>query len=300
MLLLIAMPGNERLAAAIAQSGHWEIGALEARHFPDGESYLRLESVVSGRSVALICTLAHPDPQILALLFAARLLKENGARSVHLVAPYLAYMRQDRRFHDGEALTSRHFAEMLSNVFDGLVTVDPHLHRYHSLSEIYSIPSVALTASPFLADWARRNVEQPLIIGPDGESEQWASAIANAAEAPYTVFTKTRMGDRDVRVAATELQAWSGRLPVLVDDVISSGETLADAARQIVAQGFPPPVCLAVHGLFSPGADALLAGLGCKVVTTDAVPHRTNAIPLAPLLCEALRAQLGPAAERTT
>lgn len=294
MPVLIAMPGNERLAASMAESGNWEIGALEARHFPDGESYLRLASDVRDRSVALICTLAHPDPQILALLFAARLLKENGARSVHLVAPYLAYMRQDRRFHDGEALTSRHFAEMLSDVFDGLVTVDPHLHRYHSLSEIYSISSVALTASPLLADWVRRTVEKPLIIGPDSESELWASAIANAAEAPYTVFTKARMGDRDVRVAATDLQAWSGRLPVLVDDVISSGETLADAARQIVAQGFPPPVCLAVHGLFAPGAEALLSGLGCHVVTTDAVPHWSNAIPLASLLCDALRTQLDP------
>src|SRR3546814_2878173 len=94
---------------------------------------MRLHSAVAGCDAAVVCTLARPDDQFLQLLFAARLLRESGARSVQLVAPYLAYMRQDRRFHDGEALTSRQFAQLLSAEFDGLVTVDPHLHRYGNL-----------------------------------------------------------------------------------------------------------------------------------------------------------------------
>lgn len=290
--LLFSMPGNERLTRSVADHAGWAIGELDVRRFPDEESYVRLRTAVKDRAVGLVCTLARPDAQIMPLFFAARLLRESGARSVQLVVPYLAYMRQDCRFHDGEALTSRQFARFLSAEFDGLVTVDPHLHRYKDLAEIYSIETVSLAASPLLAEWVSGNVQNPLIIGPDSESEQWAGAIAGHIGAPHVVFTKTRRGDRDVLVAASDLAAWHGRTPVLVDDVISSGHTLANAARAIVEQGFPVPICLAVHGLFAAGAERLLADIGCRLVTTDSIPHASNVIALGPLLAGALADQL--------
>lgn len=290
-MMLFPMLGNERMTNAIAERIGSAVGKLELRRFPDGESYIRLHSTVAGRAVAVVCTLAHPDDRFLQLLFTARLLRENGARSVHLVAPYLAYLRQDRRFNDGEALTSRQFAQLLSAEFDGLVTVDPHLHRYGNLQEVYSIETEALAASPLLAEWIRDHVEAPLIIGPDSESEQWAGAIAGHIGAPHVVFTKTRRGDRDVLIAASNLSAWKGRTPILVDDVISSGHTLANAAREIHEQGFPAPICLAVHGLFASDAEAMLRGLGCRLVTTDSIPHSSNAIALAAILGNALAGQ---------
>lgn len=290
-LMLFAMLGNERMTNAIAERIGSPVGKLELRRFPDGESYIRLHSTVAGRDVAVVCTLARPDDQFLQLLFTARLLRERGARSVQLVAPYLAYMRQDRRFHDGEALTSCQFAQLLSAEFDGLVTVDPHLHRYGDLQEIYSIETKALAASSLLAEWIRDHVEAPLIIGPDSESEQWAGAIATHIGAPHAVFTKTRRGDRDVLIAAANLSAWKERTPVLVDDVISSGHTLANAAREIREQGFPAPICLAVHGLFASGAEAMLRDLGCRLVTTDSIPHSSNTITLDTMLGDALAGQ---------
>lgn len=290
--LLFSMPGNELLARSIADHAGWEFGELDVRRFPDEESYVRLRSAVTDSATAIVCTLARPDPQIMPLLFAARLLRESGARSVQLIAPYLAYMRQDRRFHDGEALTSRQFAQLISSEFDGMVTVDPHLHRYRNLQEIYPIETAALAASPLLAEWVRGNVDKPLIIGPDSESEQWAGAIAERIGAPHVVFSKLRRGDRDVLIAAADLTEWRDRVPILVDDVISSGQTLANAAREITAQGFSAPVCLAVHGLFARGAEALLTDIGCRLVTTDSIPHVSNAIALAIPLAGALTAQL--------
>ena len=81
-------------------------------------------------------------------------LKQLGARSVGLIAPYLAYMRQDKQFHDGECITSRHFSRWISERFDWLVTIDPHLHRYHSLDEIYSIPSCVIHATGVIAEYS--------------------------------------------------------------------------------------------------------------------------------------------------
>src|SRR5690606_27816096 len=118
-----------------------EAGVLHCRRFPDGESYLRIDSPVTGRDCVVLASLANPDARYLPLVFLAATLKELGAHTVGLVAPYLCYMRQDTRFREGEAVTSRLFARRLSEEVDWLVTVDPHLHRYRRLDEIYSIPA---------------------------------------------------------------------------------------------------------------------------------------------------------------
>lgn len=142
-LLLLAMPGNEAMAASLAAQLNVDVGVLDCHTFPDGETLPRFTVGLADRHVALVCTLARPNDKILPLLFAAAAARDLGAAHVGLVAPYLSYMRQDRRFHAGEAITSRHFAALLSRTFDWLVTVDPHLHRYKSLSDIYDIPAIA-------------------------------------------------------------------------------------------------------------------------------------------------------------
>jgi ribose-phosphate pyrophosphokinase len=200
-----------------------------------------------------------------------------------LVAPYLAYMRQDRRFKPGEAVTSRQVAGLLSNAFDWMVTVDPHLHRYGSLDELYTIPARVLHTAPLISSWIRTNMSNPLIIGPDGESEQWVAAVAKDAGAPYSVLEKVRRGDRDVEIKLRDLSLWQGRTPVLIDDIISTGRTMVEAVR-LLTHGWPSPICIAVHGLFADNSDLLLERAGARVVTTNSVPHRTNAIELRALL----------------
>jgi ribose-phosphate pyrophosphokinase len=282
--LVFALPGNERLAQQLVASGGWESGELETRSFPDGESYVRLCSDVRDRFVAFVCTLAHPDGGFLRLLIAADAARSLGARDVWLIAPYLAYMRQDNRFQSGEAVSSQTFARLISASFDRLVTVDPHLHRYPSLSSLYTIPTDTLHAAPLLADWISAQVSTPLIIGPDEESEQWVSAIAARVRAPYAVLRKIRHGDRRVDITLPDLSQWRTRQAVLVDDIASSGRTLIEAAKQLGQQGFRPPICAVVHGIFSEDSFARLRAVTQNIVSTDSVPHASNGIPLAPLL----------------
>ena len=286
--LLIAMPGNERLAADLATTLGYEIGRIEIRQFPDGETYLRFITNPAERSIGIVCTLDHPDDKFLPLIFGAATARELGASKVGLISPYLAYMRQDRRFNPGEAVTSRQVAKLLSNAFDWLVTVDPHLHRYGSLAEIYSIPTRIVHAAPLISNWIKSRVNNPLIIGPDSESEQWVSEVAKDAGAPYTVLEKTRRGDRDVEIAVKNLDLLIGRTPILVDDIISSGRTMLEAVRLIGVRGKEKPVCVAVHGLFADKSDELLEKAAARVVTSNTVPHRTNEIDLTPILAGAV------------
>ena len=265
-----------------------ELGAIETRDFPDGETYLRFRSDVAGRSIVLVCTLARPNEKILPLIFAAETARELGARKVGLVAPYLCYMRQDRRFQTGEAVTSRPFATLISRACDWLVTIDPHLHRYKALSEIYAIPARALHAGAAIADWIKNNIENPFLIGPDEESEQWVSEVARDCGANYAVLHKQRLGDRDVRIAPDHLDRLGSAKPVLIDDIISSGETMLEAVRVVKPYTRRAPITIGVHGLFADGSDKAIEKEGATLVTSDTVPHASNRIDVAGLLAPAI------------
>jgi len=290
--IVLSLPDDAAFGQALAGALDAEHAEVSWRHFPDGESHVTLPDSLAGRSVVINCTLAHPDPKIAPLLFVADAARDLGATQVGLVAPYLAYMRQDRRFHAGEAISSRTFARVLSSAFDWLATVDPHLHRFASLAEIYAIPAQVVHTAPLLGRWISENVGNPLILGPDAESEQWVSEVAAGINAPYAVFTKTRLSDREVRIDPPDLRRYAGRQPVLVDDIVSSGRTLIEAARHLEFAGFPKPVCAVTHALFGQDVHADLARSVVLIVSSDTVAHPTNAITVSHELGAAVAALL--------
>jgi ribose-phosphate pyrophosphokinase len=245
---------------------------------------------VAGASLALVCTLDRADEKFLPLAFAAATARELGAVRVGLVAPYLGYMRQDARFAPGEAVTSRLFAAELSRAVDWLVTVDPHLHRHRALGDIYSVPARAVHAAPLLSAWIAANIEAPIVIGPDDESEQWAASIAAPLGVPHLVMHKARRGDADVEVALPKAAPLAGRTPVLVDDIIASGRTLIAAAAALRAAGVPAAACLGIHAVFAGDAHSALTRAGLsRIVTTNTIPHATNALDASALVAAAMR-----------
>lgn len=282
--IILPLPGGEALAATLAARLAAPAAVVDTRPFPDGETYLRLPDGLAGREVTLVANLARPDDQFLRLVFAARTARGLGAARLTLVVPYLPYMRQDMAFHHGEAVTSAQFASLISREVDALVTVDPHLHRWKALSEIYAIPAEALHAAPLLADWIARNVELPFILGPDQESRQWAAEVAAHADAPFAVITKDRRGDRDVSLDFPDLSGATGRTPVLIDDIAASGETLIAAAKGLAELGLPKPVCVVVHALFVGDSYERLSKLARTVVSANTAPHLSNRIDVTGLI----------------
>lgn len=290
MPVILPLPDNTASAERLAAELRAERGFVLVRRFPDGETYVRLLTPISGREVVLVCTLDRPDDKLLPLVMLAAAARDLGASRVGLVAPYLCYLRQDRRFQPGEAITSVPFAQLLSRFMDWLVTIDPHLHRYGSLADIYPIPTHTAHAAPLIADWIRARVPDPVVVGPDSESAQWVAAVAAEADAPYVVLKKIRHGDRDVDISLPDIDRWRGRTPVLVDDIVSTAATLIKTVGHLRLIRMPPPVCICVHGIFADQAfeDLRAAGAG-PIVTCNTVPHASNAIDVSVLLARGVR-----------
>lgn len=288
--IVFALPGNESLGEQLAAGLRAETGSTTIRRFPDGESYVRVLSDVSRRHVILVATLDRPDTKVLPLYFLAKLLKELGAAKLSLFVPYLAYMRQDKQFKPGEAVTSVYFAQLLSSIADELITVDPHLHRWHSLSEIYQIPCKVLHVSRCMSEYVRTAIPNALLIGPDSESEQWVSEVAKEAAVPYMILQKERLGDRQVSLRLPAVEQYKGRTPVLVDDIISTAQTMIRAVSLLERKGMGVPVCMGVHGIFADDAyaDLLRAGV-TEIITCNSVKHPSNKLDVSRLAIEALR-----------
>lgn len=288
--VILPFPDNAETAASLAKRLDAEVGAVTLRRFPDGETYVRIETPVTGRETILVCTLSRPDEKMLPLLLTAATAKDLGATRVGLVAPYLAYMRQDARFQPGEGITSRYVARLLSQAVDWLVTVDPHLHRYRSLAEVYSVPTRAVRAAPLIAQWIRNHVSSPVVVGPDGESAQWAQVVADEAGAPSVVLNKTRRGDRDVEVSFPDAERWKGHTPVVVDDLISTAHTMIETVGHVKRAGLPAPICVAVHAVFAERAYADLVAAGpARVLTCNTVLHVSNGLDATDLLADGVR-----------
>lgn len=292
-LTAIAFAEKDPISESVAAELNAVHTTARIHRFPDGESCVRIEPEKIRSRVIIICSLFHPDPIILPLLLLAGTLRDYGAKELILLAPYLAYMRQDRRFQEGEGISARYFAHLLSDYFDALITVDPHLHRIKSLDEIYAIPSHIIHAAPLVADWIHQNVDNPLLIGPDSESEQWIKDLAQRSLAPFIVLEKIRRGDRDVEVSVPEVKQWRRHTPVLFDDIISTGKTMMETISHLKRAGLSAPVCIGIHGIFAGDAyrDLLAAGAE-RVVTANSIPHSSNAIDLTVPLCAAARSIL--------
>jgi ribose-phosphate pyrophosphokinase len=288
--LLVGFPGGEAFAEALATEADCDLAQVDWHRFPDGESNVRFETPVKGKSIAIVCSLDRPDEKFLRLIFCAATARDLGAARIGLVAPYLAYMRQDRRFREGEGITARYFPKALGAWFDWLVTADPHLHRIHHLSEVYPIRTRVVHCTAPMGHWIRDRVERPLVVGPDAESAQWAEAIAEAADAPYVVLQKARHGDRSVEIAFPDLTQWSGRQPVLIDDIVSTGRSMIEAVRGLESAGFSAPWCVAVHGVFAGDAyrDLIEAGVA-GISTCNTISHPSNGIDVTGLFVDPLR-----------
>ncbi len=276
------------LAQALGREANLPLACIERHVFPDGEIKLRLPVPLPCK-VVLLRSLHQPNTKLVEVLLAARTARELGAQHLTLVTPYLAYMRQDIAFQPGEAVSQKIVGRFLAELFDAVITVDPHLHRISTLREAIPCPqALTLPAAPLLADFVHSQCKGALLIGPDEESEQWISAAARQHGFDLGVCRKTRHGDTHVEVELPDVPV-HGRHVVLLDDIASSGHTLAQATRLLLQAGAKTVDVAITHALFSGDAVQVVHNAGVRHIwSTDTVAHESSCVSIAPLLALAL------------
>ncbi|MCE0733956.1 ribose-phosphate diphosphokinase [Halomonas sp. G15] len=279
-------------ARRLADAAGMEALAVERHRFPDAELKLTLPFGDEGgvpECLVVYRSLDRPNDKLVELLLLARHARRQGVRHLVLVAPYLAYMRQDIAFHPGEIVSQTIVGGFLAELFDAVVTVDPHLHRIERLDQAIPLEhAIALSGAPRLAELVAEKRPGALLLGPDEEARQWVAQAAAVTGGGFGVCRKVRHGDRDVSIQLPELSL-AGRQVVLMDDVASSGHTVARATEALLAAGAASVDLALTHALFADDALAVIhsAGVG-EVWSTDCIAHQSNAIAMAPVLAEAL------------
>jgi len=265
---------------------------IERHVFPDGESSLTLPTPLHG-DVLISQTLNQPNGKLVELILAASTAKRLGADRVFLVAPYLCYMRQDMEFVPGQAVSQGIIGELLGSIFEGVFTVDAHLHRINHLNEaIRQGIACNIVASSTIAHFVAQQYPTAVLIGPDSESEQWVAQAAAATGLDFTIASKTRHGDRnvDVELPLFDLQ---DRDVVIVDDIVSSAHTAIEAAKVAQKRGAKRVAIACTHALLAPGARELIKAQSIDAFwSCDSVLDSSNAISLASALASAIKEQL--------
>jgi ribose-phosphate pyrophosphokinase len=293
---LLCLEDEAEIASRAAAAAGWTLCVVERHRFPDGELRLRLPAALPPR-VVVWRGLHQPNDKLVELLLIARGARSLGAQWLGLVTPYLAYMRQDIAFHPGEIVSQRVVGGFLAGLFEAVLTVDPHLHRVATLQEAVPLRdaqlAVVLSGAPLLADLIAQHHKTPLLLGPDEESLQWVASAALAHGWDHAVCVKQRHGDRHVTIAlpAANVVPVAGRAVVLLDDVASSGQTLVEATRLLLAAGAASVDVAVTHALFAGDAIDKVRGAGARHVwSSDCIPHPSNAVSIVPAVAGVLRA----------
>lgn len=290
--LLLGFDDESAPVTRLAEAGGWPVAIVQRHRFPDGELRLRLPEPLP-RRVVVYRSLHRPNEKLVELLLVARHARQAGVGHLTLVAPYLGYMRQDMAFQPGEVVSQRIVGAWLADLFDAVITVDPHLHRVATLAEAVPVAQpVVLSGAPALADWIARQRPGALLLGPDEESAQWVAQAARRHGNDSAVCRKVRHGDRSVRIELPD-RAWAGRQVVILDDVASTGHTVAQAARLLREAGAASVDVAVTHALFAGDALDVLHAAGVGAVwSTDCIAHPSNVVFMAAALAAALQGVL--------
>jgi len=289
-MMILAFPDYLSQSQALAARLGADWAEIALHHFPDRESLLRLPLSLP-EHVILCRSLNQPNDKLIELLLCARTARELGAKRLTLVAPYLCYMRQDIANQPGEAVSQRIIGKMLADLFDDVITVDPHLHRISTLDQAIPIKNaISLSAADDIARFLKTEFGHALLIGPDAESEQWVSRIASNIGFDYAVAHKQRRGDQQVEMSLPE-HHYGNQPVIIIDDMASTGRTLAKAAGLLQSAGAKDIYAAITHPLFCGDALTHILNAGIKAVwSTDSIEHPTACIKLDRLLAEAVRA----------
>jgi ribose-phosphate pyrophosphokinase len=289
-VIVVLGPSSPRLGRGVAEILGAKTVPVEYKNFPDGESYVRVAGDVKGEDAVLVqTTYPQPDKHLIELLLLIDALRDLKAASVKVVVPYMAYARQDTRFREGEAVSIKTIFRAIEGAgCNEFYTID--LHKESSL-EAFGIKAKNIYASEAVASHLKgMGLKEPYILSPDKGAINIAKRVADLLGAEYGHFEKTRdriTGAISVKGERLEVR---GKAVVITDDLISTGGTIANAAKLVKEAGGGRVVAVCTHPLLVAGAYERMKASGVDdILGTDTIEGDVSKISVAPLIAREFR-----------
>ena len=292
---VVGGPSSKELANKLSVSLNVPLVKTSTKRFPDGEFYFKFDEDTGGEDLLIVQSLYPPvDAHLMELFLIIHTAKDLGAKPVRAFIPYLAYSRQDERYLAGECMSSVMVAEMLEDLgVKILYTIDVH---NGNVLKNYKIPVLNLTAAGELAKYfASKGPENPFVMAPDDEGMaiRRAEYAARTIDADYDYLRKKR--DRytgEIKTFKKRLDV-IGRDVIIIDDIISTGNTAANAARILKEQGANRIFAGVSHALLRGDALKIMKEAGIEeIIGTDSVVNEFAKVSVAQVLTEALKKEL--------
>ena len=258
------------------------------KRFPDGEMYVRIGGRLEGDDVVIVQS-TRTDQDLLELLLLEDAVREAGARRTLVVVPYCGYARQDRRFFPGEPVSARALCRHVELDADAVVTVD--LHSSQTLTH-FKKPAFEASGIPAIARLLR---ERPLdvLVSPDKGGVDRARRMAETLDKPWFALEKRRIDSERVELSLppTMPVLIEGKRAVILDDVISTGGTIVEAAKLLKRHGVATVSAACTHGLFLRDAFERIKAVVDEVYSTDTLVNPAEKASVAPDIAQILERQ---------
>ncbi len=281
-MIIIGGSASEGLAKETANLGDFDLARREIKRFPDGECYVRLETPVKGKNVAIIQN-AFPDNNIMELFLLQDAARRAGAAHITIVVPYLGYARQDKLFNEGEAISAVMLSNMLTLYADRLITMD--IHENSTLDSVH-VPAGNISAMPEIGRFMKQ-FRPGLVVSPDKGAMDLAKLVSGVLGCPWDYLEKTRIDGETVVVKPKSMDA-ADRTVVIVDDIIATGGTIIRATEHLKAQGASKVYAACTHGLFTSNALPRLRAALDGVFSTNTIPGDAARISAAQPIADVL------------
>lgn len=253
------------------------------KRFPDDEFYVRILDNIEGEEVIIVQT-TYPDTNIVELLLIQDAVYEAGANKTTVILPYFGYSRQDKKFEEGEPISARAIAEHISLHASCIITVDPHKEH---LLDFFNVPAYSCSAVSEIAKYLKEK-DIDFVLAPDKGAMERAQHISDIIGCEYDYMEKTRIDGTTVKIKPKNLDA-SNKKVAIIDDIISTGGTMAKAIKELKRQGAKEVSVACTHGLFVGGAKEKILSAGCnEIISTDTIENEFSKVRAAPCISEVL------------
>lgn len=285
-MIVFSGRSSEKLGVKVAEKLRVGFGKTKINVFPDGEIYMRVLSDVSGEECVVVQS-TPTNEDLIELLLLLDLLSDLGAQKIHTVIPYMGYSRQDKRFSEGEALSAKTILKIIDSMSDSIYSVNMHFFDHGGVYDYQGISINNIDAFPTLACHFKEKLKKPVVIAPDKGSLECAKKAAEIIGCDFDFLKKKRISGEEVVIEAKHVDI-HGRDAVILDDMISTGGTVIEAAKILRKHGARTINVGCVHGLFSKGIDKVKKEVD-ELVCTDSLDKEISRVSLAPLIAEAIK-----------